>query len=64
MSFWINIVADLAMIKIVLFFKMVRLCCADFLVMPPPVFGDTDAVAFQALSRISTDTEGRLLLYN
>ena len=62
MSFRINIVEDLAVIKLVLFFKKVRRLCTDFLVMPPPVFGNTDAIAFQALSRISTDHEGWLLL--
>ena len=63
MSLRINIVADLAVIKLVLFNENVRLLCTGFLVMTPPVSVETDAVALQALSRISTDHEGWLLLY-
>ena len=64
MSFRINIVADLAVIKLVLFNENVRLLCTGFLVMTPPVSVETDAVALKALSRISTDHEGWFFLYN
>ena len=64
MSLRVVFVADFAVIDLVLFNKIVRLRLASVLVMFSPVFGSTDAVALDALSRISAYYEGWLFLNN